>query len=85
MLKAGIVQARRATAWAVGLRPRTVPQNTPLGLALLADTGRMGRYALHAADNEAQPGSGGLVLRIMQGKTTAFEASRGVGTKSFCD
>lgn len=29
----------------------------------------MGRYALHAADNEAQPGSGGLVLRNLAGVT----------------
>ena len=29
----------------------------------------MGRYALHAADNEAQPGSGGLVLRNLAGIT----------------
>lgn len=29
----------------------------------------MGRYALHASDNEAQPGSGGLVLRNLAGIT----------------
>lgn len=29
----------------------------------------MGRYALHAADNETQPGSGGLVLRNLAGIT----------------
>jgi cell filamentation protein len=29
----------------------------------------MGRYALHAADNEAQPGSDGLVLRNLAGIT----------------
>ena len=81
----------------MGQAPHTTPEHAagqmqpctasrgPLGLALLADTGRMGRYALHAADNEAQPGSGGLVLRIMQGKTTASEVSRGLGTKSLCD
>jgi len=33
----------------------------------------MGRYALHAADNEAQPGSDGLVLRNLAGITAVAD------------
>ena len=43
--------------------------NCWLAPLLVAETGRMSRYAPHAAEDEAQPGSGGLVLRNLAGIT----------------